>query len=547
MSGIALLSNVTLAGPFLTPTLKKLTGQKIIVPSGHDTWRQVLLDPSLLDESADSIFLVLDGKAYLGEQGLRDKATAKERVDEALYLIKTFITTNTKTPLFVADFDIPMSIVRPYAHPSVEVFAMAAWRTGLETIGLPILDAANLAAEMGRKEFYAPSLWYAGALPYSMHGEKALAKEIASLWRAYQGARKKVLVLDLDNTLWGGVIGEDGVDGIILGRDHMGAAYRAFQWHCKELKEQGILLAVASKNNIDDALEGINTHPDMLLREQDFVAIKANWNPKPENIALLATELNLGLDSFVFVDDNPVEREAVKQALPGVLVPDFPEQPAKLDSFALSLAKEFFPVLRLTGEDKVKTQAYRAEGERVSIKKQFATLSEYLCSLNMTLTISTVAEAGVHRVAQLTQKTNQFNLTTRRYTEADIRQKINAPEWKIWLGSLEDRFGQLGQIALCMVKIEKDTACIDTFLMSCRTMGRGVENAFLATIERLLFEDGVAQVAASYIPTPKNTPVKNFWDECGYNKYDVLNNLYVKKLTNMPHSQENIINIITQL
>lgn len=544
MSGIALLSNVTLAGPFLTPALKKLTGQKIIVPSGYDNWRQVILNISELSEKPDAIFLILDGTAYLGDEGLHDKAIATARIDEALALIKNFITTHPNTPLFIADFDIPMTVVRPLSQPGLETFAMFAWWQGLTALNLPILNIANLVAEIGRQNFYSSTLWYAGGLPYSMCGEKALANEMARAWKAYTGARKKALILDLDNTLWGGVIGEDGVGGIVLGRDHTGAAYRDFQRRCKELKDLGILLAVVSKNNIEDALEGINAHPDMALREEDFVAIKANWIPKAENIASLATELNLGLDSFVFVDDNPVEREAVKQALPEVIVPDFPDHPSKLNSFAIALAKEFFSVIRLTGEDSVKTQAYKAEEQRVSIKRQFSNLSDYLRSLEMNLSISAAEEADIHRVAQLTQKTNQFNLTTRRYTEADICEMAAAPEWRIWLGYLEDRFGQLGKVICCLVKIEKEAARIDTFLMSCRAMGRGVENAFLETIEFLLFQEGVRHVNASYIATPKNSVVKDFWTKSGYSRLEGTENEYHKRLDGTRlHHETNIISI----
>ena len=395
---------------------------------------------------------------------------------------------------------------------------MSYWRSQLEDIEVPICELAELVADMGREKFYSPKMWYYGSIPFSMAGEKALAAECARCWKALTGQKKKCIVLDLDNTLWGGVIGEDGVGGIQLASDKEGAAYQDFQRHILELKQQGVLLAVASKNNAEDALLPIREHPDMLLRESDFVAIKANWEPKAINIQQLAEELNLGLDSFVFIDDNPVERESVKMALPTVSIPEFPSNPVSLASFARFIAKEYFPTLRLTQEDIKKSEQYRQEHLRQEEKQRFSTLEDYLASLDMKLFIKRVDDNDIPRVAQLTQKTNQFNLTTRRYTETDIKTFSAAPDWQLWLGELEDKFGKYGKIILCMVKISEERAHIDTFLMSCRVMGRGVECAFLDYVEGQLAACGISCIEGEYRTTPKNSMVSNFWEQYGYIK-----------------------------
>ena len=221
---------------------------------------------------------------------------------------------------------------------------------------------------------------------------------------------------------------------------------------------------------------------------------------------------------ILLFDDNPVEREAVKIVLPAVTVPDFPTDPVQLESFMRSVARDFFPTLRLTQEDLKKSEQYRVERLREEEKQKFTNLDEYLDSLDMRLSIREVGEEDIPRAAQLTQKTNQFNLTTRRYTEADMRSMSLSPEWHLWMGELEDRFGKYGKVILCLAQIEGERAMLDTFLMSCRVMGRGVESAFLEHVEQALARVGVTKVEAEYRITPKNSMVAEFWPQYGYRK-----------------------------
>ena len=254
----------------------------------------------------------------------------------------------------------------------------------------------------------------------------------------------------------------------------------------------------------------------MVLREKDFVSIRANWLPKPKNIADLASDLNIGLDSMVFLDDNPVKRETVKMVLPQVSVPDFPQDTAELPRFIVQVWRDYFLSLRLTKEDLAKTEQYRVEGERLKTRQNYATMDEYLKSLEMKLTFRAVGPGDVARAAQMTQKTNQFNLTTKRFTEGDISRRMDDPARRMWIGELNDRFGSYGKIILAMAEIRGDRAVIDEFLMSCRVMGRGVESAFLSCIESDLMQAGVTSAEGLYIPSAKNSPARNFWASQGY-------------------------------
>lgn len=324
--------------------------------------------------------------------------------------------------------------------------------------------------------------------------------------------RKKCLVLDLDNTLWGGVLGEDGIDGIKIGGDYPGKAFLYFQEALLELSKSGVILTVCSKNNEQDVLEAWEKNPFVVLKKEHFAACRINWQDKATNIRELAEELNIGLDSFVFVDDNPTERELIRQLLPMVSVPDFPSQPYELPMFFQSLVEDYFKVYAITDEDRKKTEQYKANALRSESQRQFADFDTFLQSLDIRLTIEAANEFNIPRIAQMTQKTNQFNLTTKRYTDADIRLRLSGG-WKVYCLSVADRFGDSG-ITGCIM-IDGDT--IDTFLLSCRILGKGIETAFMKKMLQLLKEDGIGKIKATYIPTAKNSQVKEFYERCGFN------------------------------
>lgn len=323
--------------------------------------------------------------------------------------------------------------------------------------------------------------------------------------------RKKCLVLDLDNTLWDGVLGEEGIDGIKIGGDYPGKAFLYFQEALLELSKSGVILTICSKNNEQDVFDAWEKNPYLVLKKDHFSAWRINWNDKATSIRELSEELNIGLDSFVFVDDNPTERELIRQVLPMVEVPEFPAQPYELPLFFQKLVTDFFRVYSVTEEDKKKTDQYKANAARSQARREFADFSKYLESLDMHITLESANEFNIPRIAQMTQKTNQFNLTTKRYTDADIRQQL-ADGWKIWCISVADRFGDNG-ITGCIIVNGTE---IDSFLLSCRILGKGIEVAFAKSVLALLKDSGVKMLSAKYYPTAKNAQVKEFYDKCGF-------------------------------
>jgi FkbH-like protein len=329
--------------------------------------------------------------------------------------------------------------------------------------------------------------------------------------------RKKCLVLDLDNTLWGGVLGEDGINGVALGGDYPGKVFLLFQQQILGLSRQGIILAVCSKNNIEDVRKMWNEHPDTALREEHFAALRINWHNKADNIREMAEELNIGLDSFVFLDDSPSERELVKRFLPEVAVPDFPAQVYMLPVFFKQTVEQYFSIYALTDEDKTKTEQYKTNAQRANAQRSFSDMDEYLRWLEIELTIADVNELTLARAAQMTQKTNQFNLTTRRYTDAGLRHKL-ASGSRIFTLSVRDRFGDSGITGLCIIDLAEETALIDSLLLSCRILGKCIEDAFFNYILNQLKKQGIQTVKALYIPTVKNIQVKDFYDRQGFQK-----------------------------
>ncbi|MDR1154064.1 MAG: HAD-IIIC family phosphatase [Bacteroidales bacterium] len=327
---------------------------------------------------------------------------------------------------------------------------------------------------------------------------------------------KKCLVLDLDNTLWGGIVGEDGPQGIRIGGDYPGNAFAMFQESIRELGRKGVILAVCSKNNENDVREVWKNNPSMILRKEDLAACRINWENKADNIRSMAQELNIGLDSMVFVDDNPSERELVKQMLPMVEVPDFPTQPYLLPAFFERLLEQYFQAYALTGEDLQKTVQYRANAERTAFRSGFADMREYIASLQIRMQITEADMYTIPRAAQLTRKTNQFNLTTRRYSEQDII-RFREQGGHVFCLKVEDRFGDYGITGIAItLKNDLHTAVIDSFLMSCRILGKGMEQAFLKYVLNALKQEGFEQVQASYIPAAKNSQAENFYEQAGF-------------------------------
>lgn len=345
---------------------------------------------------------------------------------------------------------------------------------------------------------------------------KAFRNWFARKVSEFVSSRKKCLVLDLDNTLWEGILGEDGIDGIRIGGEYPGKAFLYFQEALIELSKKGVILAICSKNNESDVIEAWKKNPFIKLNQKYISAYRINWLDKSDNIRELSQELNIGLDSFVFVDDNPAEREQVKQFLPMVEVPDFPEHPYMLPAFFSTLLERYFHVYAITEEDRRKTEQYKANMNRVQEERKFVDFTTYLSSLNMEITITEANEFNIFRIAQMTQKTNQFNLTTKRYSDTDIQMLVDHG-WLIYCIAVKDKFGDNGITGVIILEPLADGMKIDSFLLSCRILGKGIESAFLRFIMNLLYVRGIKNLCADYSPTAKNVQVADFYEKIGFN------------------------------
>lgn len=378
-----------------------------------------------------------------------------------------------------------------------------------EVPGVYILDYDGLVSWAGRTKWHDERKWLMMRMPIAADQIAALAQEWLRFLHPLCGRIGKVLVTDLDNTLWGGVIGEDGMDGIKLNKEYPGAAYRSVQRTLLDLSNRGILLAVASKNNEADALQAINEHPEMLLRSTTFAALQIHWNSKAESLRAIAEELNVGLDSLVFLDDNPVEREQVRTALPEVTV-------IELSSDCMTFAKSIracpmFERLSSSEEDKKRGVYYAEQRERKELEKNVTSVEDYYYSLNQRVELAPVSNATLNRVADLIKKTNQFNLTTRRHSEPDVAKLAADPDWDVYLTRVSDRFGDNGIVGVCITHRSGEICEIDTLLLSCRVIGRTVETSILHFLSEENRAKGVTRLEGWFLPTAKNKPAENFY------------------------------------
>lgn len=379
---------------------------------------------------------------------------------------------------------------------------------------LLLFDLDVLIRRHGEDTLMSNAFWYAGRIRYTDRMFELLAHTIRCAIAAYGQKSRKVLVVDLDNTLWGGVVGELGPLGITLSEDGKGRCYRDFQHSLSAVKKTGVLLAISSKNNPADVEEVFDTNPMMVLRRDDFAIIRANWRPKSESIAAIAETLRLGLDSFVYLDDDPVEREAVARFLPEVAIPSFPDQVCNLQTwFTREVVPNYFAKYRITAEDSAKTEQYRANEARRKMVANFD-LDGYLADLGIECAIHVDADNQLVRAAQMTQKTNQFNLTTRRYEITDIARFVESPQHAVLLLDYKDRFGAEGSVGLVIVDLAEGR--IDTFLTSCRVIGRKVEDRLLDKALDLCRGRGHRRVIGEYIPTRKNQLAADFYETHGF-------------------------------
>ncbi len=399
------------------------------------------------------------------------------------------------------------------ANILLQMNARLAWHFQGST-NVYILDTQKWVGLLGKSAFN-PKLWYMGKIAFTNELFKEAVKDIKAALQTISGQACKLIILDLDDTLWGGVVGDLGWQNIVLGgHDAVGEAYRDFQKALKALTNRGILLAIVSKNEESVGLEAIKNNPEMVLKIDDFVGYKINWQDKAKNIYDLTMELNLGLQSVVFIDDSPLERAWVKETLRQVLVPDWPAHPMLYKSALLAL--RCFDAVSVTREDAERTRMYSQESKRENLKNQLGSIEDWIKSLNIKIAVEELNKENLARAAQLFNKTNQMNLVTRRLSEGELFAWVNQPVNKIFVFRVSDKFGDYGLTALASLSFDKDRAQIADYILSCRVMGRKVEEAMVHVLAAYAKSRGAKDIVARYLPTQKNKPCLDFWRRSGF-------------------------------
>ncbi len=516
----------------ITKINKRLRG--ITVANGFGTWEQYLINSDNYNLSDYSCILIL-----LDGDELRQKHPDTAEVLDIISLIGVLSEKYKSTRIYLSNIHCRIrSIISIEEMNRIDkyencinnaIYDICSTQTNIACYNLK-----KVIGFLGENEAYSGRMEYLSSCPFSVKALQNIAKSISELDYFREITRKKCLVVDLDNTLWGGVVGEEGEDNVVISSSKEGKAYYDFQNILLKIKSSGIILAIASKNNPED-VKAVFDKREMPLKESDFVISKISWNPKSVSIREMSEELNIGLDSMVFLDDNPAERSEVKRELPMVEVPEFPEDVFELESFALAVYDSFFRTDKVLAEDLTKSEMYIANAERSKLKASFSDIDSFLKSLDMTLAIGAVDEGTINRAAQMTQKTNQFNLTTKRYSDSDIIDMISNNNVRIYIGKVKDRFGDNGITNLCIVNINGEKAEIDEFLMSCRVMERKIEYDFLRYIENDLLQSGIKTLIGRYIATPKNKPSAIFLEKYGFNKINE-DGLYRKSVEKSDYS-----------
>lgn len=493
----ALLSNFTIKG--LDEHLKKSAeryGIGISVYNGeYGQWQQEILGQKLYAFNPDIVYVIVD---------FEDIANQLDMIDQ--------LSTKIHAKIIVCN-----KVLDAASALDANTIFSARFRNSVQVM---VFDFNAWIVDIGKEKHWNTKYRELGDMRLSPNVFESFGNELAAYLVPLAGKTKKCLVLDLDNILWGRIIGEDGIAGIALGPHSDGQPFYEFQKYLKALQERGAILAIASNNNEEDVKEVFERHGYMVLQESDFAAVRANWNNKARHISEIAEELNIGLDSMVFIDDDPRNRELVRDSIPEVEVLEMPSDP---EQYVRTLREyKGFTSFGVTPEDKKRAKMYTDEKKRRVFKEASIDLDSFLKGLEISITIQPVSDATIPRSAQLTQKTNQFNLTTRRYQVEDIKNML-AQEFKIWILDVRDKFGEYGLTGLVIIKDRGKHWEIDTFLMSCRVLGKRVEEEFFGRVLNELKKQSSKRVTGVYIPTAKNEQVRNFYQKFGFKKREPSN------------------------
>lgn len=511
---IALLSNVNMNA--VIRTLQK--DVEVYEAEGYGNELGILMNPasSYHAFAPEITFLVIDLMELLEHE--LDEEFAKVRVEE---WFGGFENTMTLDGIYYISDAYLWGLEAETAEAVVSRARLEGiWESKLRELckrhaNVRILPYHHMVARLGEENAFSPKMWYMGRILLSGEAGKRLAALILQSMVLERRVPKKVLALDLDNTLWGGLAGEHEHTPIVLSEEHTGLAYKNLQRVILQMQRQGVLLAIVSKNNAEDAENILQGHPHMVLRSEHFAAKRINWNAKNENLEEIAKELNLGLDSFVFWDDNPQERLLVQETLPMVTVPEFPDKPEELAPAMTKIYGEYFQKAVLTAEDLDKTKQYADNEARGRLQRSAGSFEDYLEKLQIVVTRVDAAE-HLNRLADMLNKTNQFNLTTRRHDIREVQSMVQDRGKRVFLYRVEDCFGDNGVVAAAIVDVTGEVPVIEEFVMSCRVMGKNIEQGVVSDVEECLRQEGFGRVRGIYIPTAKNKPVADLYRQLGY-------------------------------
>ena len=502
-----------------------------VLEAPYDQIAQQALSPKSFTRTsgADIVLLLLDPRQLGLTNSMVDAEAARARAASALELLRSATDTLTRelgATIVVTTLPQTKAVLTggADANHAGSLYAQIEWlnarlRELADRPSYALVDLDRLSATFGLADWHDARLWFSSKIPYGLAALPLIVEHVARVLGALRGKSRKALVLDLDNTLWGGVIGDDGLAGIKLANGSAaGEAFRAVQTYALEQRARGVVLAVCSKNEASTALSVFREHPDMLIREDDIAAYQINWDDKATNLTRIAKSLNLGLDALVFVDDNPAERLRVRQMLPGVAVPELPDD-ASAYADILNTAS-YFEVLRISDDDISRAAAYQANNARAAELESLGNMDAYLRSLVMEVSALPFDALGRTRISQLINKSNQFNMTTKRYSEAEIERIENDPNFFTLQVRLIDRFGDNGMISVVIFEKSKDIWICDTWLMSCRVLERRVEEMVLKIIVHAAKAAGAKALIGRYFPSKKNMIVADHFNKLGFQQID---------------------------
>jgi len=490
------------------------------------------LDPTSDLYQFDADFIVVFQSTHkLGEHhSALSTKQQKNLADERLQFVAGICSSHALARKKIIYFNYPEiedTVFGSYANKVDSSFTYQVRKLNYELMRLSqqfpnlfICDVVGLQNKLGRDKMFAANVYTSTEMVLNIESLPLVASRVMDIICAIKGQFKKCLILDLDNTIWGGVIGDDGLEGIQLGHGlGIGKAFTEFQMWVKKLKQRGIIICVASKNDEETAKEPFEKHPDMVLKLDDIAVFQANWETKVDNIRTIQQILNIGFDSMVFLDDNPFERNMVRENILGITVPELPEDPTEYLEYLYSL--NLFETASYSNIDKDRTKQYQVEAQRVSLSKTFTNEADFLKSLNMVSVVSGFTKFNTPRVAQLSQRSNQFNLRTVRYIDGEIEALANDTNVIDLSFTLEDKFGDNGLIAVVIMKpLDKETLFVDTWFMSCRVLKRGMENFTLNTMVEAALAKGYKRIIGEYLPTPKNKMVEEHYARLGFNRIE---------------------------